>query len=775
MPSTESDSRPAPPETAARVTFPVRGMTCAACSSFVQSSLERAPGVRAATVNLMLHRATVLYDPATTGPPALVDLVNRTGYEAALPPARRTAVEEQAERDREEAAEYLDLRRRTLWSLAAATLAMTLSMPLMGHGPGGWLSAFHHALDAPFRAALPALYSVPAPVLRWVLAALTLAVMLFAGRRFYTKAWAAARHRTADMNTLIALGTGAAFAFSFAVTLAPGAFAGRGIAPDVYYEAVAFILALVLMGNTLEARAKRRTTSAIRALAALQPATARLVANGTEHEVPVDDLQPGDLIAVRPGERIPADGLIEEGVSAVDESLLTGEPMPLDKGPGAQVIGGSVNHHGLLRVRVTTLGAESVLDQVLRLLRDAQGEKAPVQRLADRISAIFVPVVALVALLTFAVWLAAGADFSRAFTYAVAVLIIACPCAMGLAVPTALMAATGRAARQGLLFRGGEALERLAAADTVAFDKTGTLTEGKPEVAAASPDWSEEDLRRVASLESASEHPLARAVVRYAESRGISAPAPECFTALPGLGAEGEAAGGEILVGRRQLLEDRGIACPAEPGAAAGHTIIHAAAGGRYAGWFAVADPPRPTARPAVEALRRLGMRVLMLTGDQPAAARAVAGQTGIEEVHAGLMPKDKLDLLRRLQAEGRVVAMAGDGINDAPSLAAADTGFALASGTDVAINAADVTLMRPDPRGVAEAITLARATMRVMRQNLFWAFIYNLIGIPLAAGVFAPALGWSLSPVFASAAMALSSVSVVTNSLRLARASTRS
>lgn len=769
MPSAESDSRPAPPEAAARVTFPVRGMTCAACSSFVQSSLERAPGVHAATVNLMLHNATVLYDPAATAPGALVDLVNKTGYEAALPAYRRSAVEEQADRDREEISEYQALRRRTLWSLGAAALAMALSMPLMGHGPGGWLSAFHHWLDAPIRAAFPWIYSWPAPALRWFLAALTLAVMLFAGRRFYVKAWAAARHRTADMNSLIALGTGAAFSFSFAVTLAPAAFTRRGLAPDVYYEAVVFILALVLAGNTLEARAKRRTTSAIRALAQLQPPTARLLDHGAEREIPAGDLQTGDLIAIRPGDRLPADGIIESGASAVDESMLTGEPIPVDKQPGDRVIGGTVNGHGLLRVRVSALGAESVLDQVLRLLRDAQGEKAPVQRLADRISAVFVPVVAIISLLTFAVWLAAGAEPARAFTYAVAVLIIACPCAMGLAVPTALMAATGRAARQGLLVRGGEALERLTAVDTVAFDKTGTLTEGKPEVVEASPDWSETGLSLVASLESASEHPLARAVVRYAESRGVAVHPPGCFNALPGLGAEGEVQGGEVLIGRRDLLEERGIACPEAPAHTGHQTLLFAAVCRRFAGWFAVADPPRDTTREAVATLRVQGIRVLMLTGDQEGAARAVARETGIDEVHAGLLPAGKLDLLRKLQSEGRVVAMAGDGINDAPSLAAADVGFALASGTGVAVEAADVTLMRPDPRGVAEALALSRSTMRIMRQNLFWALIYNLIGIPLAAGVFAPVLGWSLSPVFASAAMAFSSVSVVTNSLRLA------
>ena len=772
MPSTPPDSRPAKPDAVARATFGIRGMSCAACQSFLQSSLERAPGVRSASVNLLLHNATVLYDPAAITPDTLAALVNNAGYEAIPPATRQSAIEEQEERDREDAREYFALRRRALWSLAAAAVAMALSMPLMSHAGGGWLSGFHHWLDAPVRSAFPALYALPAPLLRWLLAALTAAVMAFAGRRFYVKAWAAARHRTADMNTLISLGTTAAFLYSLAVTIAPRTFLGRGLALDVYYEAVVFILALVLAGNTLEARAKRHATSAIRALAALQPPLARLADTGAE--IPVSQLEPGDLIVVRPGERLPADGIVEDGVSTADESLLTGEPLPVDKQPGDSVTGGTVNGHGLLRVRVTQPGAGSFLDQILRLLRDAQGAKAPVQRLADRVSAIFVPVVALTAALTFALWMAGGAGFARAFTYAVAVLIIACPCAMGLAVPAALMAATGRAARAGLIIRGGEALERLAMVDTVAFDKTGTLTEGKPLVVAASPGWTREDLALVASLESGSEHPLARAVAAYAAAQGITPAAPACLNALPGLGAEGEVDGHEVLIGRRDLLEQRGIACPDPPAGHTHQTLLYAAVGGRFAGWFAAADPPRPTARPAVEALRREGIRVLMLTGDHAGAARAIAAQTGIEEFHAGLLPAAKLDLLRRLQAEGRVVAMAGDGINDAPALAAADVGFALSSGAGVAMEAADIALMRPDPRGVAAARKLARATMRIMRQNLFWAFVYNLIGIPLAAGVFAPALGWSLSPVFASAAMAFSSVSVVTNSLRLARLSIR-
>jgi Cu+-exporting ATPase len=757
----------------AQATLPVKGMTCAACQSFVQRTLESQPGVRSASVNLMMERATVEYDPLTVSPQSLVAAINDTGYEASLPEPGRSATAEQNEQEREHESAYRRLRAQMAGALVAAAVAMTLSMPLMRHGSADpLLHRITMWLDAPIQAMFPVLYTLSAGVLRWTLLLLSSLVMLFAGRRFYVKAWAAARHRTSDMNTLIATGTGAAFLYSAAVTLAPAAFQSHGVAAEVYFEAVIFILALVLAGNMLEARARRSASSAMRALARLQPSTARVERNGEEVDTPLDKLQLGDIVVVRPGERVPADGVVLTGASGVDESMLTGEPEPVDKQAGSAVIGGTTNGQGVLRARVTALGGETMLEKVLRLLRAAQGEKAPMQRLADRVSAIFVPAVFGISLLTFAVWMIAGHDIARAAAASVAVLIIACPCAMGLAVPTAVMVATGRAAQLGILVRGGEALERMASIDTVVFDKTGTLTEGRPEVVAVTPaeGWTEEELLRVlASVEKSSEHPLGRAIVALAENRGLALRRVDDFSALAGLGAEGRVEGKPTLVGRRSLLEERGIALPAEGVAGAGHTIIWVAVDGRFAGSVALSDRPRPGARAVVEQLRGAGLRVVMLTGDQESSARAIAKELGIEEVVAGVLPEGKLETLRRLQAEGRKAAMIGDGINDAPALAAAHASVALASGTDVAREAADLTLMRPDLSLIEQARSLARASLGLMKQNLFWALAYNSVCIPVAAGVLYPAFGILLSPVIASAAMALSSVSVVGNSLRLA------
>jgi Cu+-exporting ATPase len=778
-------------------------MTCAACQSFVQRTLEAQPGVRSASVNLMMERATVEYDPLAVSPQALVAAINDTGYEASLPDPGRSATAEQDEQEREHEAAYRRLRMQMFAAAAAAVVAMTLSMPLMSHGSVDPL--LHRVtmwLDAPVRALLPALYAVPPGALRWTLLILSALAMVFAGGRFYVKAWAAARHRTSDMNTLIAVGTGAAFLYSTLVTLAPAAFESHGIAAEVYFEAVVFILALVLAGNVMEARARRRASAAMRALARLQPATARVEVDGEEIDTALDKLKLGDIVVVKPGERVPADAVVLSGASGVDESMLTGEPVPVDKQAGSAIIGGTTNGQGVLRARVTALGGETMLEKVLRLLRAAQGEKAPMQRLADRVSAVFVPAVFGIALLTFAVWAFAAHDLARAAAAGVAVLIIACPCAMGLAVPTAVMVATGRAAQLGILVRGGDALERMASIDTVVFDKTGTLTEGHPEVVTVAPagGWTEERLLQVlASVEKSSEHPLGAAVVRLAERRGIALLTVESFSALAGLGAEGRVDGRLVLIGRRSLLEERGVAMPAEtnttiaangarPGGRAqaggpapltasapppampgGRTVIWAALDGHFAGTVSLSDRPRPGARAAVEQLRSAGLRVLMLTGDQESSARAIARDLGIDEVVAGVLPDGKLETLRRLQAEGRRAAMIGDGINDAPALAAAHVGVALATGTDVAREAADLTLMRPDLSLIGQARSLSASAVRLMKQNLFWALVYNAFCIPIAAGVLYPAFGILLSPVVASAAMAFSSVSVVSNSLRLA------
>ena len=774
---------------AERMTFSVTGMTCAACQSFVQRALEKQPGVEAAAVNLMLNNATVLYRPDAVTPEALVEAVRGAGYGAELPRLDQSLLEEQEERDRELGREYKSLRTKAIVSLISGAFAMVLSMPLMmaGHRPAGNQVAdplLHWSMetfDPALRSAIPSLYAFNPTVLRYVLFSLTIAIMAWAGRHFYVKAWSAAKHKTADMNTLIALGTGAAFLFSAAATIMPGFFLEHGVAPDVYYEAVILIIALVLCGNTMEARAKGQTASALRKLVQLQPKTARIIQGEVELDIPVEQLQSGDIILVRPGERIATDGEVVSGASSVDESMLTGESLPVDKAAGHRVVGGSTNKSGALRYKVSTLGAESTLSHIVRLLRDAQGSRAPIQKIADRISSIFVPTVVALAVLTFLLWflLAQDAPVVRAFAAAVTVLIIACPCAMGLAVPTAVMVATGRGANHGILIKGGEALQRLESVNTIVLDKTGTITEGRPSVTDMKllPGVLSEDvLKLVGSLEKLSEHPLAEAVVRHAAGLGIPLVSAESFEAKSGRGAIGVVNGHALAVGNAALMDEWSI--PIEPLQAAaeqyaseGKTPLFAAIDGQLNGLIAVADTMRPTSRDAVRSLRSQRLRVVMLTGDNERTARALAAQTGIEDVIAGVLPGGKVDAIRHLQERGRVVAMVGDGINDAPALARADVGITMSSGADIAIEAGDVTLMRNDLRSIAQSIGLSHRTMRTIRQNLFWAFIYNIIGIPIAAGALYPLFGILLSPVLASAAMAFSSVTVVGNSLRLRRA----
>ncbi len=768
-----------------RITFPVSGMTCAACQSFVQKKLTQQPGVESAAVSLMLNNATVVYRPDQITPDALVAAVRDAGYEAMLPEAGVSAVEEQEEQDRRLDEEYRRLRLQAAAALAVGLVVMAGSMPLMSGHPDhlsadpllGWFMA---ALDPWLRTLLPWLYRIDAAVLSFVLMLLTLGVMAWAGRRFYVKAWAAARHRTADMNTLVALGTGAAFLFSGAATLAPGFFLRHGVSPDVYYEAVVLIIALVLLGNTLEARARRSTAGALRQLVQMRPETARVIRPDSELEIPAVQVMPGDLVLVRPGERLPVDGVVESGAAAVDESMLTGESLPVDKTVGDRVFGGTLCHGGVLRIRATAPGSGGVLARMVSLLRQAQGSKPPIQRLADRISAVFVPVVVTVAVLTFLVWVWAAPEAGavRGLVAAVSVLIIACPCAMGLAVPTAVMVATGRGAEFGILIKSGEALQRLEQVRTVVLDKTGTITAGKPMITDVVPaaGWSESKLLRLAAgLETGSGHPVAEALVEHARRLGLEIPEPAEFSYRPGLGAEGQVEKRHVLIGNAALMAEASVKL--EPAAERlqefsdqGKTPLLVAVDGRIAGLVAVADALRPHSREAVRELQSAGIRVVLLTGDNQRTAQAVARDLGIDEVHAEVLPEGKLEMVRRLQAAGQVVAMVGDGINDAAALAQADVGIAMASGNDLAVEAGDLTLMRGDLRGVPRAIRLSRAALRTMRQNLFWAFIYNIIGIPVAAGVLYPVWGLLLSPVLASAAMALSSVSVVTNSLRLRR-----
>jgi Cu+-exporting ATPase len=775
-----------------RIDIPVSGMTCAGCQAGVQKALQQQPGVLDASVNLMTGNAAVTYDPAVTRPEALVEAIRETGYGAEVPAAERTAFEEQEARDRAQTEEYRELRLKALVSGAAGLVAMLVSMPLMapagGHAHGGpaadpFMRWAMESLSPALQGVLPWLYRIDPRVLSYSLLVLTVGVMAWAGRHFYTRAWSSFRHHSADMNTLIALGTGAAFLYSVLATMAPGFFVSRGVQPDVYYEAVVLIIALILAGNALEARAKSRTSAALRGLIALQPKTARVLKGESEVDVLVEEVRGGDTVVVRPGERVPVDGEVLSGASAVDESMLTGESMPVEKGPGDRVIGGTINRTGAFRYRATTLGSDSVLARIVQLLREAQGSRAPIQRLADRISAVFVPVVLQIAIATFVVWFVAAdsAPAVRAFAAAVAVLIIACPCAMGLAVPTAVMVATGRGAELGALIKGGEALQRAGDVTHVVLDKTGTVTEGRPTVTDLVPalGWSrpaEELLRLVASLEASSEHPLADAIVRHAKERGLALAPAEGFQSATGRGATGLVEDAALAAGNETLMADYAI--PVEPLrteaerlSSEGKTPVYVAVDGALAGLLAVADPIKPTSAEVVGRLKRMGLEVVLLTGDNWRTAEAVARQAGIDRVVAGVLPEGKVEEVRRLQQQGAVVAMVGDGINDAPALAQADVGIAIGSGTDVAIEASDVTLMRGDLQGVADAIALSRRTMRTMKQNLFWAFIYNVVGIPVAAGVLYPAFGLLLSPILASAAMAFSSVSVVANSLRLRRA----
>jgi Cu+-exporting ATPase len=763
-------------------------MTCAACQARVQRVLQKTPGVSDASVNLMTNSATVAFDPAQVNATALVDRIRKTGYGAELPVAERSAVEEQRTQDRRLLDEYRTLRYRSLVALAAGLIAMLLSMPLMtanarlamAHAPDPFMEWTLRVFDPVVRAAFPWLYDVPTPVLTWSLFALTVWVMAWAGRDFYERAGRAIRHGSADMNTLVSIGTGAAFAYSAVATAFPDFFVSRDLTPDVYYEAVIIIIALVLLGRALESRAKSRTADAVRRLIDLQPARARVVRDGLEVDVPVEQVRQGDLILVRPGERIPVDGVVTDGTSAVDEAMLTGEAMPVEKALGDRVIGGTVNRTGAFRFRATTLGAESVLARIVTLMREAQSSRAPIQALADRISAVFVPVVVALAAITVVVWyvVADEAPLVRGFAAAVSVLIIACPCAMGLAVPTAVMVATGKGAELGILIKGGEALQRAASVDTVVLDKTGTVTEGRPrvvQVTAAGGGDGQELLRLVASLERGSEHPIGVAVVEEAERRGLTLASAETFEAIPGRGAVGVVGGRAVAAGNARLMHDYAVSTAPLAAEAVrlteeARTLVYAAVDGELAGVIAVADTPKAEAAAVVRRLRDAGYAVVMLTGDVRRAGEAVARQVGIDRVIAEVLPDGKVAEVRRLQREGRVVAMAGDGINDAPALAQADVGVAMGAGADVAVEASDVALMRDDLGGVADALKLARRTMRVMRQNLFWAFVYNVVGIPVAAGVLHPVYGIMLSPIVASAAMALSSVSVVSNSLRLRR-----
>ena len=744
------------------LTLPIEGMTCASCVNRIERFLRKTDGVVEASVNLATERATVSFDPGLAGRSDLVKAVEAAGYDVRPEPVAQAASEsgdaaavEVEQQDRAKAQELRDLGLRALVSIVVAAGIFALMF---------WP-------ERPFAMEeLNKLVLWPATFIQF-----------WAGGRFYRAAWRALKHRSATMDTLVALGTSAAWVYSVVLTMWPHLVMAAGVEPVTYFDTSALIIGFILAGRWMEARARTRTAGAVRALLSLQARMARLVgADGTEKDVPVDQVQAGDLLRVRPGERIPVDGLVHDGRSSVDESMLTGESMPVGKGPGDEVIGSTINTSGSFIFRATRVGAETVLAHIVRMVQEAQGSKAPIQRLADVVSGYFVQIVLVVAALTFGIWMLFGPEprLTFALVSAITVLIIACPCAMGLATPTAIMAGTGKGAEAGILIRGGEALEIAHKIRTVVFDKTGTLTMGRPAVAfvVAAPGVTDDELvSAAASLERGSEHPLGTAVVAEAERRRLASAAVEGFDAVVGRGVVGSIDGQRVLVGNRGLLESQGVAVDTLGEVAAqraenAETPIFVARDGRVLGLITVSDPIRPQAAEAVAALHARGFEVWLVTGDASAVAHAVARQVGIEHVMAEVLPAGKAERIAELQAGGRRVAMVGDGINDAPALAKADLGVAIGTGTDVAIEASDITLVGGDPRLVVSAIDLSRRTLSIIRQNLFWAFAYNVVLIPVAMGVLYPFLGILLDPVFAAGAMALSSVSVVLNSLRLRR-----
>ena len=737
-----------------KVIISVGGMTCAACVRRVENALHEVEGVLEANVNLATARATVTHAARWAGLPALAKVVTDQGYEFLGEVTNSFD-------DPIEKARVQELKELTLKVICGAILSVIIFFGSMQH----WFGFLHFI---PRQIMLTAMFVLTAPAVFWV------------GSRFFIGAFKAAKQKTSDMNTLVAVGAFSAYAYSAAATFFPYFFENAGVSAHVYYDGAAMIITLILLGRLLEARAKGKTSGAIKKLLGLKPKTAHVLQDGVEVELAVEGLQIDDVLLVKPGEKVPVDGVVLTGQSTLDESMLTGESMPVAKAAGQKVFAATMNQTGSFTMRATGVGADTMLAHIIRMVEEAQGSKAPIQRLADKVASVFVPIVFIIAFITFALWylLPAEAQFGRALINFVSVLVIACPCALGLATPTAIMVGTGIGAQRGILIKGGEALEKIHKLSIIVFDKTGTLTRGEPEVTdifSVSGFDERQVLTVAAALEKASEHPLAQAILQRARIDRIVPPATENFLALSGMGARGLVNGSRCLIGNRLLMNDQGVAVDlldhhAVSLAGEGKTVVYVAMEKKAIGLVALADVPKASAKQAVEMLQRRGLKVAMVTGDNAGTAKSIAAQLGIERVMAEVLPGSKADEIKKLRDAGEVVAMVGDGINDAPALAMADVGIAIGTGTDAAIEAADITLIRDDLTAVPDAIALSASTMRVIKQNLFWAFIYNIIGIPIAAGVLYPFWGILLNPEFAAAAMAFSSVSVVSNSLRLKR-----
>lgn len=739
----------------ARISLGVRGMSCASCARRIETAISKTEGVSSVAVNLATEKVTVEFDSKKVSPEELQQKIDKLGYEV-YETGRETV------QDREKEKREREMKRLTLDFIMGAVLTITVligSLPHMRESWGFWVPAF---LSAPL-----------------TLLVLTTPVQFISGWRFYKGAYAALSHRTSDMNVLVAMGTSSAWIYSAAMTLFPDFLTGLGFPYQLYYDVATVITTLILLGRLLEAKAKGKTSEAIRRLMGLQAKTARVIRGNEEIDIPIEDVVLGDIVIVRPGEKVPVDGEIISGSSALDESMLTGESIPAEKSVGDTVIGATINKTGTFKFKVTKVGQDTMLAQIIRLVEEAQGSKAPIQKLVDVISAYFVPGVVLSALLSFILWWAFGPEPSLIFalTTFIAVLIIACPCALGLATPTAIMVGTGKGAENGILIKGAESLETAYKINTIIFDKTGTITYGEPsltDLIVAGGYEQEEVLRLTASVERGSEHPLGEAIVRKAREMGLNLAEPENFEAFPGQGISAKAEDKNMLVGNLRLMKAGEITVSEEMIETSdrladdGKTPLFIAIDGNLAGIAAVADTVKDTSLKAIKELRKMGIEVVMLTGDNKRTARAVGRQVGIDRVLSGVLPEHKAEEVKKMQEDGRVVAMVGDGINDAPALAQADIGIAIGTGTDVAMEASDITLIRGDLRGVPIAIKLSKATIRMIRQNLFWAFGYNIVLIPVAAGLLWPFFGIILNPMLAAAAMSFSSVSVVLNTLRL-------